>query len=131
MTNHTGTNLQKNYDFDFNWIRLFYMYGEGQSNSSLLSLVDKAIQNGDKEFNMSKGEQLRDYLHVSEVSANIVKITKQNNVKGIINCCSGKPISIRNLVENYLKEKNYELELNLGYYPYPDYEPMAFWGKKE
>jgi dTDP-6-deoxy-L-talose 4-dehydrogenase (NAD+) len=27
-----------------------------------------------------------------------------------------------------LQEKKYEMKLNLGFYPYPDYEPMAFWG---
>ena len=46
----------------------------------------------------------------------------------IVNCCSGEPISIRKLVGNYLAEKNKSIELNLGYYPYPDYEPMSFWG---
>ncbi len=52
----------------------------------------------------------------------------QNDITGIINCCSGKPISIRNLVENYLKKHNNAIKLNLSFYPYPDYEPMAFWG---
>jgi dTDP-6-deoxy-L-talose 4-dehydrogenase (NAD+) len=31
-------------------------------------------------------------------------------------------------VENYLVKKQKNIHLNLGYYPYPDYEPMAFWG---
>ena len=52
----------------------------------------------------------------------------KNKVNGIINCCSGTPVSIRKLVENYLEKKHKSLHLNLGYYPYPDYEPMAFWG---
>jgi len=34
------------------------------------------------------------------------------------------------LVEEYLEEKKYSMKLNLGYYPYPDYEPMSFWGDK-
>ena len=28
-------------------------------------------------------------------------------------------------------EKQSEINLNLGYYSYPDYEPMAFWGIKD
>ncbi len=123
--------LKKNYEFSFKWIRLFYMYGEGQSKSSLLSLVDNAIKNGDGEFNMSKGEQLRDYLSIEDVALNISQISKQNNVNGIINCCSGKPTSVRKLVESYLDEKEYKLKLNLGYYPYSAHEPMAFWGNTE
>ncbi len=120
--------LQKKIDFELKWVRLFYMYGKGQSPNSILSQLDKALQNGETSFNMSGGEQLRDYLPVEKVAEHIVKIAMQSKVKGIINCCSGRPISIRRLVENYMAKKQKNIQLNLGYYPYPDYEPMAFWG---
>jgi dTDP-6-deoxy-L-talose 4-dehydrogenase (NAD+) len=67
-------------------------------------------------------------LSVEKVAEYIVKIALQNKVTGIINCCSGRPVSVKQFVNNYLEEKNAALKLNLGYYPYPDYEPMAFWG---
>lgn len=120
--------LQRKIDFDFKWIRLFYMYGKGQSLNAILSQLDRALEDGETSFNMSGGEQLRDYLPVEKVAEYIVKIAMQNKVHGIINCCSGTPISIRRLVENSLEEKQKSIHLNLGYYPYPDYEPMAFWG---
>lgn len=121
--------LKKKYDFNYKWIRLFYMHGEGQSKNSLISLLDDAIRKGDKEFNMSGGEQLRDYLHIDEVVSNISKIALQNKLDNqIINCCSGESISIKQFVENYLNERQYKMKLNLGYYPYPTYEPMSFWG---
>ena len=78
---------------------------------------------------MSGGEQVRDYLPVEKVAEYIVKISIQDKISGIINCCSGEPISIRRLVENYLVEKNKSIKLNLGHYPYKDYEPMKFWGE--
>ncbi|MCB1189580.1 MAG: NAD-dependent epimerase/dehydratase family protein [Flavobacteriales bacterium] len=120
--------LQKKNHFSLKWNRLFYMYGDGQSKSSILSQLELAVKNGDRVFNMSGGEQLRDYLHIEKISDNLVKIALQNKVTGIINNCSGKPISIRRLVEQYIQEKGYLIKLNLGYYPYPDYEPMSFWG---
>ena len=121
--------LKKQFEFNYKWLRLFYMYGEGQGEKSLIALLDKAIQNGEKEFNMSGGEQLRDYLNIKDVVKNILLIANQTLYSNqIINCCSGKPISIRQLVENHLDKKNYSMKLNLGYYPYPTYEPMAFWG---
>lgn len=120
--------LQRKIDFNLKWIRLFYLYGKGQSPNSVLSQLDETIERGDKVFNMSGGEQLRDYLPVENVAEYIVKISMQDKISGVINCCSGVPISIRKLVENYLVEKNKIIELNLSYYPYPDYEPMAFWG---
>ena len=123
--------LQKKIDFELKWVRLFYMHGKDQSFNSILSQLDKALENGETSFNMSGGEQLRDYLPVEKVAEYIVKIAMQNKVTGIINCCSGNPISIRKLAENYLKEKQKNIHLNLGYYPYPDYEPMAFWGNAD
>jgi len=120
--------LQKTTDFEFKWVRLFYIYGKGQSPDAILSQLERALENGETSFNMSGGKQLRDYLPVEKVAKYIVKIARQNRVTGIINCGSGTPISIRKLVENYLKEKKKSIHLNLGYYPYPEYESMAFWG---
>lgn len=120
--------LNKKYDFNFNWIRLFYMYGKGQSPKSIVSQLDLALDSNEKIFNMSGGEQIRDYLPVEKVAEYIVKISLQNKINGIINCCSGKPISIKDFVENYLEKRKKKIKLNLGYYSYPDYVPMAFWG---
>ena len=120
--------LQKQNSFNLKWVRLFYMYGKGQNPNSLFSQLETALQKGDKVFNMSGGEQLRDYLPVEKVAEYIVKIALQNKINGIINCCSGVPVKVKTLVENYLKENNKTIDLNLGYYPYADYEPMAFWG---
>lgn len=123
--------LQQIKSFNLTWARLFYLYGEGQAVNSLFSQLKQAIQRKDKIFNMSGGEQLRDYLTVSEVSKYLVTLamTKQNH--GIVNICSGIPISVRRLVENWIKENSWDIDINLGYYPYPDYEPMAFWGDRQ
>jgi dTDP-6-deoxy-L-talose 4-dehydrogenase (NAD+) len=124
--------LEKQHRFVYKWIRLFYMYGEGQSKTSLMYLLDKAIHDKDKVFNMSGGGQLRDFLHIDVVVKNIALIARQNiYINQSINCCSGKPVSIKNLVESYLEKKNYNMKLNLGFYPYPDYETMEFWGDND
>lgn len=120
--------LQKIFEYNLKWVRLFYIYGEGQSPHSVLSQLQQALDNGDTEFNMSGGEQVRDYLPVEKVAEYIVKIATQKRITGIVNCCSGEGITIRKLVENYLKGKKANIALNLGYYPYTNYEPMAFWG---
>lgn len=114
--------------FSLAWARLFYMYGEGQPGTSLYPKLKEAVLRGDKVFNMSGGEQLRDYLPAAEVARRIVRLAMTGGDTGMINICSGKPISVRRLAEQWLLENNWEIELNLGYYPYPDYEPMAFWG---
>lgn len=120
--------LQSKFSFSYKWIRLFYMYGKGQNVKSLLSQLQQALDNHENVFNMSGGEQTRDFLPVEEVAAYIVDIAMQTGISGIINCCSGVPITVKQLVLNYLEENNKSIKLNLGYYPYPDYEPMHFWG---
>lgn len=110
------------------WTRLFYMYGEGQPNTSLYPKLKEAVLRGDKVFNMSGGEQLRDYLPITEVTRRIVRLALSGHDIGTVNLCSGEPISVRRLVEQWLRENNWEMKLNLGYHRYPDYEPMAFWG---
>jgi nucleoside-diphosphate-sugar epimerase len=123
--------FQKKIQFNFKWVRLFYMYGKGQNAKSLISMLNQAVLNKETSFKMSGGEQLRDYLKINEVAEILVKIALQTEVQGIINCCSGKPVSVRGLVEQYLVENNLNIQLQLGHYPYPDYEPMAFWGDNE
>jgi dTDP-6-deoxy-L-talose 4-dehydrogenase (NAD+) len=120
--------LQQKKNFHFKWVRLFYMYGNGQNPHSILSQLDLAIKKGEPVFNMSGGEQERDYLPVEKVANYLVKIALQDKVEGIINCCSGIPIKIKHLVENYLKEKQCKIKLNLGFYPYTWHEAMRFWG---
>jgi len=120
--------LQKQHKYSFKWIRLFYMFGKGQSQKSLFSQLDRALEEGAAHFNMSGGEQVRDYLPVESVAEYITTIALQNEVTGVINCCSGQPVKLKDIVKNYLKNKGSDISLNLGYYPYVDYEPMEFWG---
>lgn len=123
--------LEKFKNVSLKWPRLFYMYGSGQNSKSLIPQLEAAFQRGDTVFNMSGGEQTRDFLHVSKVAKNIVAIALQQAVTGVINVSSGNPIKVKDFVSNYLHSTNKTIELNLGFYPYPDFEPMHFWGNNE
>jgi nucleoside-diphosphate-sugar epimerase len=120
--------LQKEKQFAFQWMRLFYMHGEGQNKNSLLAQLNSAIEEGKESFNMSMGDQLRDYLPVKEVAKNFIACLENPQIAGIINCCSGKPSSVFDIVSQQIIEKGSNIKLNRGYYPYPNYEPLAFWG---
>jgi nucleoside-diphosphate-sugar epimerase len=119
---------KRDHPFNLTWGRLFYLFGEGQSSSSLFPLLEAAVKRRDTTFNMSGGEQLRDYLSVKNVAKAIVKLALKKQDIGPINICSGQPQSVRAIVEKWLEENHWSIKLNLGYYPYPDYESMAFWG---
>lgn len=122
--------LRQSQPFALAWARLFYLYGDGQAESSLLPQLKRAVEQGHEVFNMSGGEQLRDYLSVTDVAKNLVMLALNRADIGVVNICSGKPISIRKLVEGWIDENHWNINLNLGHYPYPDYEPLAFWGDR-
>lgn len=116
--------------FALTWARLFYMYGEGQAENSLLSQLKRTVERGESRFAMSGGEQLRDYSPVEDVAASLVALALRQADIGMVNVCSGKPVSVRALVERWLRENGWKIELVLGHYDYPDFEPMAFWGDR-
>lgn len=120
--------LSEQAGFRFRWARLFFMYGPGQHPRSLLSQLDEALDQGEEVFNMSGGEQLRDYLRVETVGEYVAATALQDEELGLINCCAGEPISVKRLVEEHIEARGQAIRLNPGFYPYRDFEPMAFWG---
>jgi len=117
--------------FSLTWSRLFYLYGDGQAENSLLPQLKRAVERGDEIFDMSGGEQLRDYLPVTKAAEYLVALATNSRDYGVVNVCSGEPISVRSLVEGWINDNGWTIKLNLGHYPYPDYEPMSFWGDRE
>jgi nucleoside-diphosphate-sugar epimerase len=121
--------LQQEKNFTLQWMRLFYMYGEGQNPNSLIAKLDRAIDECAPFFEMSAGDQLRDYLPVEEVAEHFVlALENPLSCNGVINCCRGTPISVFDLVSRRCLARSSDIQLRRGCFPYPDYEPMAFWG---
>jgi nucleoside-diphosphate-sugar epimerase len=120
--------LQKKHEFNLDWFRIFYVYGEGQSAQSLLSQLDRAIKTGAANFPMSKGDQIRDFVPVHEVASDFVNALENPRGIRISNACSGEPRSVLDFVLEHLKKSSCNLALERGQHPYPDYESLAFWG---
>ncbi len=81
---------------------------------------------------MSNGDQLLDYLSVDEVTEILIKLIlyKKPNL-GFISICKGKPIRLIDLVKNWINESGQSIDLDLGAYPYREFEPKSFWGDRE
>ncbi len=116
--------------FCMTWARIFYTFGDGQAPSALLSQLKAAVARGDRVFDMSGGAQVRDYLPVEEVARELVDLTLTGADNGVVNVCSGHGVTVRELVEGWIAEQGWDIEPRLGRYPYPDYEPMSFWGDR-
>ena len=112
-------------EFSLKWIRLFYPIGDG--GRSIIANLDRAEQSGAKVFNMSEGNQLRDFINIDTAVDVIIRIA-QSDFDGVVNVCSGTPITVGELVEKHIKENDYKIKQNYGYYKLPEYEPKNFWG---
>lgn len=120
--------LARELPFRLTWARLFYLWGPGQAVDSLWPALNAAVARGDAQFPMSGGEQLRDYMPVQQAVATLVDLALTGHGEGTVNVCSGRPVSVRSLVEGWLRDNGWTIALKLGHYPYPSYEPLAFWG---
>ena len=120
--------IKKLKNFKMTWMRIFYVYGAGQKKNTIYSQLNQAISNHNSEFNMSLGDQTRDFLHVDELSNKIKKLILTNNDNGIVNICSGIEKTIKLIVSEWIKNNNWNIKLNLGYYQYQKNEPMHFYG---
>ena len=123
--------VQKKNAFHLKWVRFFNVHGTRQHSNSLLYQLDQAVTNKQPVFNMSGGEQVRDFLPVEKAAEYLIKIADQNNHTGVINCCSGIPVKLKDFVEDYFLSRDHIIRLNTGHYPYKDYEPMVFYGNNE
>lgn len=122
--------LQLKHKFALTWARLFYVYGDGQSQTSLFPQLRSAVFRGEKTFPMSSGEQLRDFLPVATAAELIVALALSWRSHGVVNICSGRPVSVRSAVEGWIEENGWTIELGLGELPSLDYESAAFWGDR-
>jgi dTDP-6-deoxy-L-talose 4-dehydrogenase (NAD+) len=110
------------------WARLFYLFGPGQAPSSLYAQLQAAVAGHAREFAMSPGDQLRDFLPVEVAVRDMVELALDGRDAGTVNVCSGEARSVESWVRTWLSDWGVEMDLALGVHRYPDYEPHAFWG---
>lgn len=123
--------LRCKHEFDLAWLRLFYLYGSGQAKQSLFGALHSAIQSGSKVFDMSGGEQLRDFLPVDEAARLIAEVAQTEHMDGIYNVCSSTPVAVKDLARLWVEASGAEIILNLGKLPYSAHETMGFWGNRQ
>jgi len=79
------------------WGRIFFLYGPYEHQSRLVpSIINSLLQA--KPAPCTTGNQIRDYLFVEDVADAFVRLL-DSPVTGPVNIASGKPISIREIIE--------------------------------
>lgn len=106
LCKHTSRIITNSYckqnKISFVWARIFFAYGPGQNNISLIPTVINNIKN-EKEIEILHSDQIRDYIFVEDVAEALVTLV-ESRLEGSVNISSGSPISIKEIV---LKIANY------------------------
>ena len=110
------------------WLRAYYITGDEVHGSSIFAKITQAEQDGKKTFPFTSGSNLYDFIDVDELANMIVAASVQEEINGIINVCTGKPMSLADRVEQFLRDKNYKIKLDYGAFPDRPYDSPGTWG---
>ena len=114
-------------DFEFTWARIFYPYGDGQSEMSIHSQLRSAILNGDQQFKMGSGKQILDFISVERVASVLVSLATYHEGVGIVNVGSGKPQMVLDFIQDQIQKLGARIVPLVGAIPDRKFESQAFW----
>ena len=120
--------LCKEYGAKYQWLRAYYITGDDMKNHSIFAKIIEKEQEGAKEFPFNSGRNKYDFIDIHDLALQISAAVEQNEITGVINCCSGKPVSLAEKVESFLAENNYSIKLKYGAFPDREYDSPAIWG---
>ncbi len=115
----------------FQWLRAFYIFGDDSYGNSIFCKIRQAVNDGKSLFAFTTGKNKYDFIHVDELAKQISLCVMQDKVLGIINCCSGKPISLAEQIEWYISKNNLPIKLDYGKYPDRPYDSPCIYGDNE
>jgi dTDP-6-deoxy-L-talose 4-dehydrogenase (NAD+) len=118
----------KDKDVVFQWLRAYYITGDDVKSNSIFSKLVKAEEEGKELFPFTSGKNKYDFISIEELAKQISLASTQTEIKGTINCCSGKPMSLGERVEQFIKENNFKIRLNYGAFPDREYDSPGIWG---
>lgn len=113
------------------WCRAFYILGDDKKNHSIFTKLLEADAAGKETFPFTTGKNQYDFITVTELAHQIACVSTQTKVAGIINCCSGKPVSLAERVEQYIREHHLKIRLEYGAYSDRVYDSSCVYGDVE
>jgi len=123
--------LVENTDTCFQWIRGYYIVGNGKKGSSVFAKIVQAVEEGKEEFPFVTGKNQFDFLDYDDFCLRIAAIVEQDKFTGIINCCSGMPERLGDRVSRFIQENNYPIRLKYGAFQERPYDSKAIWGDEK
>ena len=90
--------VNKKENFPYIILRLYQVYGPYQNYLRLLPFIIKSCLNN-KNFAVTRGNQLRDFLYIDDLIDLIKKIISSKVRDQIFNVGSGKPIKVKKIIQ--------------------------------
>ena len=118
----------KDHNCKFQWLRAFYIYGDDLYGNNIFCKLRQASNEGKEFFPFTTGKNEYDFIHINDLSDQISKTVLQDKILGIINCCSGKPVSLANQMEWYINYNKLLIKLDYGKYPDRPYDSPCIYG---
>ncbi len=115
----------------FQWIRGFYIVGNTPNGCSVFSKIVQAEMRGQESFPFTTGKNQFDFIEYSDFCDQVAAVVEQDEINGIINCCSGFPERIGDRVERFISENGFRIKLDYGAFPERSYDSKAIWGNND
>ena len=112
----------------FMWLRAYYIYGDDLYGNSIFCKIRQAVGDGKHFFPFTTGKNKYDFIHVDLLAKQIAACSMQNEVLGLINCCSGNPVSLAEQIEWYIAFNKLPIFLEYGKYPDRPYDSPCVYG---
>ena len=110
------------------WLRAYYIYGDDALNHSIFAKIMAAAKEGKSTFPLNSGKNQYDFIEVKELARQIVAASLQEEIRGIINCCTGQPVSLGEQVERFIAQHHLSIQPQYGMFPDRPYDSPAIWG---
>lgn len=114
---------------DVAWGRLFFLYGPAEAEERLVPQVIKSLL-ADAEFAGTSGQQVRDFMHVSDAARAFAAILA-SDYSGPVNISTGRPVSVADIAQTIGKLMDRAELLRLGTLPDRPGEPAVLLGNSE
>ena len=118
----------KQKDCILQWLRAYYILGDDKKNNSIFCKLLLAAEEGKETFPFTTGKNQYDFISVDELAGQLSSVVMQKEVVGIINCCTGKPMSLADRVEQFIKDNNLNIKLEYGAFPDRRYDSPVIYG---
>ena len=65
---------------------------------------------------------------MDDLAEMIAVASLQEDVDGVINVCTGEPVSLADRVERFIQEHHFDIKLQYGAFPDRPYDSPGVWG---